>query len=77
MHPKRHYRLLTRRLADPHLAPQEWMDAAPRFEGAWWPAWADWLAQRSSSRVKPPALGGKAKAYQAIDDAPGQYVRQR
>ena len=77
VHPRRHYRLHTHRVADPHLAPEEWMETAPRFEGAWWPAWQGWLAERSSSRVKPPAMGGKAKAYQAIEDAPGQYVRQR
>ncbi len=75
VHPKRHYRMRTRRLADPHLAPQDWMDAAPKSEGSWWPAWQQWLAAHSGAKGKPPAMG--AKGHLALGDAPGQYVRQR
>jgi polyhydroxyalkanoate synthase len=77
VNPKRSYRLRTRRLADPHLAPEEWMEAAPRHDGAWWPAWQQWLAAHSTSRVKPPAMGAPTKGFKALDDAPGRYVRQR
>jgi len=77
VHPKRHYRMRTRRLADPHLAPEEWMDAAPKSDGSWWPAWQQWLAAHSGARVKPPATGAAGKGYAAIDEAPGQFVRQR
>jgi polyhydroxyalkanoate synthase len=67
VHPKRHYRMRTRRLADPHLAPEEWMEAAPRAaEGSWWPA------KHSSGKTKPPKMG--AKGYQVLEDAPGQYI---
>ena len=77
VHPKRHYRLRTRRLVDPHLAPEDWFEAAPKTEGSWWPAWQGWLAAHSGARTKPPAMGTPGKAYDVIDDAPGQYVRQR
>ena len=77
VHPKRHYRSKTRRLKDPHLAPEDWMAAATKHEGSWWPAWQHWLAQHSSERVKPPAMGAARKGYGVIDDAPGRYVRQR
>ncbi|MFO1222255.1 MAG: alpha/beta fold hydrolase [Burkholderiaceae bacterium] len=77
VHPKRHYRVRTRRLPDPHLAPEDWLDAAPQHAGAWWPAWQQWLAARSSGRSKPPAIGAPRKGYAIVDDAPGQYVRQR
>jgi polyhydroxyalkanoate synthase subunit PhaC len=77
VHPKRHYRIKTRRLADPHLAPEDWIDAASKHEGSWWPAWQGWLAGRSGAKGKPPAMGAPAKGYRVIDDAPGQYVRQR
>ncbi|MFO1195686.1 MAG: alpha/beta fold hydrolase [Burkholderiaceae bacterium] len=77
VHPKRHYRVRTRRLADPHLAPQDWLDAATKHEGSWWPAWQAWLAAHSGARRKPPAMGAPAKGYKPIEDAPGQYVRQR
>ena len=78
VHPKRHYRINTRRLVDPHMAPDEWMEEAKLHQGSWWPAWQSWLAERSSSKVKPPKMGAAGKkAYQVIEDAPGQYVRQR
>ena len=77
VHPKRHYRIKTRGLADPYLPPDEWMEAATLHQGAWWPAWQQWLAERSSAQVKPPALGAPAKGYAVVEDAPGQYVRQR
>jgi polyhydroxyalkanoate synthase len=77
VHPKRHYRVRTRRLADPHLAPEDWMEAATKHDGSWWPAWQRWLVAHSGGKVKPPAMGAPAKGYRVIEDAPGQYVRQR
>ena len=77
VHPKRHYRIRTRRLADPHLAPEEWMEAATRHDGSWWPALHGWLAKHSSGRTKPPAMGAPRKGYAVIEDAPGTYVKQR
>ncbi|HET9821407.1 MAG TPA: alpha/beta fold hydrolase [Burkholderiaceae bacterium] len=77
VNPKRHYRLRTRRLVDPHLAPEDWMRAATVRDGAWWPAWQQWLAARSSGRAKPPAMGAPRKGYRVLDEAPGRYVRQR
>ncbi|HRH89547.1 MAG TPA: alpha/beta fold hydrolase [Rubrivivax sp.] len=77
VHPKRHYRLRTRRLADPHLAPDDWLQAATQHPGSWWPAWQQWLVAHSGAKTKPPAIGSAAKGYKPLDDAPGQYVRQR
>jgi polyhydroxyalkanoate synthase len=78
VHPKRHYRLRTRRLADPHLAPEDWMEAAEQHPGSWWPAWQRWLAAHSTAKTKAPAMGAAAsKGYRVIEDAPGRYVRQR
>jgi poly[(R)-3-hydroxyalkanoate] polymerase subunit PhaC len=77
VHPKRHYRISTRRLADPHLAPEDWVEAATKNAGSWWPAWAQWLAEHSSDKVKPPAIGAPRKGYRALGDAPGTYVLQR
>jgi polyhydroxyalkanoate synthase len=77
VNPKRRYRIKTRRLADPHLAPEEWVEDAARHDGSWWPALQRWLAQHSTGKAKPPAMGAPRKGYRVIDDAPGQYVRQR
>jgi polyhydroxyalkanoate synthase len=77
LNPRRHYRIKTRRLADPHLAPEDWIEAATKHDGSWWPAMQHWLAQHSSGRVKPPVMGAARKGYPVIEDAPGEYVRQR
>ena len=77
VHPKRHYRIKTRRLVDPHLAPEDWMEAAKKHDGSWWPAWQGWLAAHSGAKAKAPAMGAPRKGYKVIEDAPGQYVRQR
>ena len=77
VHPRRRHRVLTRRLSDPHLAPEDWLHAATLHEGSWWPTWQEWLAARSGAKRKPPAMGAPSKGYEVIDDAPGQYVRQR
>jgi polyhydroxyalkanoate synthase subunit PhaC len=77
VHPKRHYRLKTRRLVDPHLAPEDWVEEATKHEGSWWPAWQGWLAKRSGAKTKPPPIGAPSKGYKPLEDAPGSYVRQR
>ncbi|MEY2689808.1 MAG: hypothetical protein RL375_4007 [Pseudomonadota bacterium] len=77
VHPKRHFRTLTRRLIDPHLAPEEWEEAAERHAGAWWPAWQQWLAAHSGAQTTPPAMGAPKKGYEVLEDAPGSYVKQR
>ena len=77
VNPKRHYRIKTRRLADPHLAPEEWLEAATKHDGSWWPALHRWLAQHSGRKGKPPATGASRKGYPVVENAPGRYVRQR
>jgi len=77
VHPRRHYRVRTRRLADPHLAPEDWVEAAAKRDGSWWPEWQAWLAAHSSGKSKPPRMGAPGTAYRAIADAPGEYVRRR
>jgi polyhydroxyalkanoate synthase len=77
VHPKRHYRLRQRSLADPHLAPEDWISGTPTTAGSWWPAWQQWLAAHSSERVAPPAMGAAKRGYRVLEDAPGSYVRQK
>jgi polyhydroxyalkanoate synthase len=77
VNPKRHYRVRTRRLADPHLAPEDWMEAATKHDGSWWPALQRWLVAHSGGKTRPPAMGAASKGYRVIENAPGRYVRQR
>ncbi len=77
VHPKRHHRVRTRRLADPHLAPEDWVEASPKQQGSWWPTWARWLEEHSGCRVGPPTMGAPTKGYPPLEDAPGRYVLKR
>ena len=60
----------------PYIGPDEWLKAAPRVEGSWWPEWTRWLAARSSERCEPPRMGVGSADGHSLPDAPGEYVRQ-
>lgn len=73
-HSNRHFRIATREKGEPYVDPDRWFaDHVPR-EGSWWPAWAAWLAARSSTPVAPPSLGDAKAGFAVLDDAPGSYV---
>ena len=73
-HPRRHYHLARRDDGDGYGDPETWRAATPRQEGSWWPAWAAWLAARSTGPVAPPAMGAPARGYPVLGEAPGTYV---
>jgi poly[(R)-3-hydroxyalkanoate] polymerase subunit PhaC len=76
VHPKRRHRVLTWSDATTTLTPEKWHERAPLHQGSWWPAWEEWLAAHSAARQVPArALPEKNGAGQALEDAPGQYVR--
>lgn len=54
-------------------APDAWLSQAERQDGSWWPAWAGWLAERSSG-MAPPAMGVPDADPPALEAAPGRYV---
>jgi polyhydroxyalkanoate synthase len=56
--------------------PDEWLTAAPKHEGSWWPDWTEWLAQRSPERMRSPEAPG-SEQYPPLADAPGTYVLER
>jgi len=79
-HPRRSYQIATRAPHARFVDPDTWRAETPLHEGSWWPAWQQWLAQRSGARVAPPAMGRKQGPYAPLVDAPGTYVlkaRQR
>lgn len=53
-----------------------WFDAASEVQGSWWPDWAEWLQQMSAKQVAARKVG-KTKAYPALEEAPGSYVKLR
>ena len=55
---------------------EDWMRTAKEFPGSWWPIWHEWLGEhRSGERVPARTPGGTH--FNALEDAPGSYVRQR
>jgi polyhydroxyalkanoate synthase len=74
---RRHYQVMDRPAGGTYVAPDAWLTNAPRHEGSWWPQWQAWLQERSGSPVAPPALGAPERGYPPLDDAPGQYVREK
>ncbi len=76
-HRGRHYRVATRKPDDRYVDSDTWLALATLAEGSWWPAWAKWLADRSSpERVAPPPMGASEKGLVPLSPAPGIYVLQ-
>jgi polyhydroxyalkanoate synthase len=54
---------------------EAWLENAKEAPGSWWPAWSEWLADKSGGKVtaRDPAKG----PLKPIEDAPGSYVKVR
>ncbi|MEX2643936.1 MAG: alpha/beta fold hydrolase [Acetobacterales bacterium] len=76
-HRRRHYRVSRRTSADAYVGPDTWHAATAEQKGSWWPAWQAWLAERSTGRTTPPAMGAPGAGYPPLGDAPGSYVLER
>jgi poly[(R)-3-hydroxyalkanoate] polymerase subunit PhaC len=76
-HSGRRFRAETRAADAPYIDPDAWMAANAPRQGSWWPAWTQWLAQRSGPMTRPPTMGKPGTAFAALGDAPGRYVRMK
>jgi polyhydroxyalkanoate synthase len=72
-HPHRDYQMKRRVKGDKWIEPEDWFKQAPQYQGSWWTAWSEWLAQQSSSKVQAPKIATKS----VLCDAPGKYVLTR
>ncbi|HET6786346.1 MAG TPA: poly-beta-hydroxybutyrate polymerase, partial [Aquabacterium sp.] len=72
-HPHRDFQLLRTAADAPWLDPEAWTQRAPRMEGSWWPAWHEWLNERSEGDVPARSLNPKTSQ----GPAPGTYVHVR
>ena len=73
-HPGRHFRMSSRRHDEPFVDPAAWLAGTAVRDGSWWPAWTDWLAQRSGEPLVPPPLGRANSEFVLLGAAPGRYV---
>lgn len=72
----RDYRMATSQVGDRYVDPDTWFATAPHYQGSWWPAWEQWLTERSSEKSDPPSMGNHKRGYLPLVDAPGSYVFQ-
>jgi polyhydroxyalkanoate synthase len=56
--------------------PDGWFDTAESVPGSWWPAWIEWLAPHSGTRVSARKKPGNAE-FAVVEEAPGSYVKQK
>jgi polyhydroxyalkanoate synthase len=73
----RSYQMLTREHDGKYVDPELWLKGAPLHEGSWWPAWSDWLKDRSGMGGAPPPIGAPSHGLRTICAAPGAYVLQK
>jgi polyhydroxyalkanoate synthase len=69
------YQVKTKAANAPYVGPDEWLKAAPRIEGSWWPEWTRWLTAQSGELCEPPRMGVGHADGQILPNAPGDYVR--
>lgn len=55
----------------------EWQAGAQEHAGSWWPDWMSWLKPQAGKQVPAPKRYGKGNAYQALEPAPGSYVKAK
>ncbi len=73
-HPRRHFRVHTRKQGDKYRDPDTWLESLKASPGSWWPTWNEWVDGQMSSQAAPPAMGARRKGYKVLRDAPGEYV---
>jgi polyhydroxyalkanoate synthase len=54
----------------------EWLKGAKERPGSWWPDWMAWLKPYAGKQIAAPKRYGKGP-YQAIEPAPGRYVKAK
>jgi len=73
-HSGRTFQVSTRSADAKYLDPDSWLARTEVQDGSWWPVWEKWLAQHSTERLPPPAMGNITSGYVPISAAPGSYV---
>ena len=73
--PGHFYQVRTKAADAAYIGPDEWLKAAPRVEGSWWPEWVRWLTAQSGDLCEPPRMGVGRADGPILPDAPGDYVR--
>jgi polyhydroxyalkanoate synthase len=76
-HPRRQYRVATRRDDEAFIDADTWYAQTSSRGGSWWPEWQKWLARRSTPGARLPRMGAPRRGYHTTGNAPGHYVLQQ
>lgn len=76
-HPRRSYRIRTKKVHESYMDPDAWQSLAQKYDGSWWPAWQNWLKDHSDGLTAPPSMGNPESGYPPLQDAPGTYVLEQ
>jgi polyhydroxyalkanoate synthase len=74
-HPQASYRFASHAPHEAPVDPQAWREAAPSFEGSWWPCWQQWLSEHSAGQIDAAPVAGLTEGDLPVP-APGTYVHQ-
>ena len=55
----------------------EWIAGAVETPGSWWTDWAGWLKGQAGKQVAAPKRYGRGTDFEAIEPAPGSYVKAK
>lgn len=75
-HPRRTFRIATRREGENYVPPERWIQNTPVKEGSWWVDWQKWLMAGSGQKGTPPAPGAFSGEGTPCA-APGTYIYGR
>lgn len=56
---------------------KDWIASATEHPGSWWGDWSTWLKGQAGKQIAAPKAYGRGKAYQAVEPAPGRYVKEK
>jgi polyhydroxyalkanoate synthase len=80
-HPRRQFQIRTAAADAAYIDPELWLRSAEKRDGSWWPAWTDWLKERSGEETAPPDMAQIEKRADRFVkggepslEAPGEYV---
>lgn len=73
---RRNFRISHREAGASYISPDNWIAQHAVRPGSWWPAWRDWLENKSSGAVQAPAETGPAADKGPETPAPGTYIHQ-
>ena len=57
-------------------AQSDWLKSATEHPGSWWTDWSGWLKGYAGKQIAAPKTYG-SREYQAIEAAPGRYVKAK